>query len=212
MSPSAHRGFSSGARAMSALRIESAAARRPASESVRKWRIPARRAESEILRGRYRGPLHGVPYAIKDLFLTRGIRTTCGSRILGDFVPAFDATVVERLAEAGAILLGKLNMHEFAVGSSGSVGFRGPARNPWALDHVAGGSSSGSGVAVAAGLCYGAVGTDTGGSIRIPAACCGVVGFKPTHGHVSARGVVPLSPSYDHVGPLARTVCVCKSC
>lgn len=166
----------------------------------------AREAEAEVARGRWRGPLHGVPVALKDNVDTAGVRTTAASAVYADRVPAEDAEVVTRLRASGAVVLGKLNMHEFAVGTSGSVGFRGPTRNPWALDHVAGGSSSGSGAAVAAGLCYGAVGTDTGGSVRIPAACCGVVGLKPTYGLVSARGVVPLSPSYDHVGPLARTV------
>jgi aspartyl-tRNA(Asn)/glutamyl-tRNA(Gln) amidotransferase subunit A len=163
----------------------------------------ATRAEREIGRGRWRGPLHGVPIAVKDIFATRGIRTTCGSRVLRDWVPDDDATVVRRLARAGSVLLGKLNMSEFAyAGVHPDVG---PPRNPWNLDRFTGGSSSGSGAAVAAGLCFGSVGTDTGGSIRGPAAHCGIVGLKPTYGLVSRAGVVPLSWSLDHAGPMART-------
>lgn len=163
----------------------------------------ARRAEREIGRGRWRGPLHGVPVAIKDIFATRGIRTTCGSRVLRDWVPDHDATVVQRLAHAGSVLLGKLNMSEFAyAGVHPDVG---PPRNPWNLDRFTGGSSSGSGAAVAAGLCFASMGTDTGGSIRGPAAHCGIVGLKPTYGLVSRAGVVPLSWSLDHAGPMART-------
>lgn len=167
-------------------------------------REEARRAEDEIARGRYRGPLHGIPLALKDIFLTAGVRTTCGSKILSDWIPTEDATVVRRLAAAGAILLGKLNMHEFA--------FRVPhpdypvPRNPWNLEHSCAGSSSGSGAAVAATLCLGSLGTDTGGSIRIPAAFCGIVGLKPTYGLVSRAGVVPLAWTLDHVGPMTKTV------
>lgn len=163
-------------------------------------------AEQEIARGTYRGPLHGIPIALKDLVMTRGIRTTCGSRILGDWVPDTDATVVRRLAEAGAILLGKLNLHEFAYGPTGVNPHYGTSRNPWDPSRMPGGSSSGSGVAVAAGLCAGALGTDTGGSVRIPAALCGIVGLKPTYGRVSRAGVIPLAWSLDHVGPMTRTV------
>ncbi|HET9016586.1 MAG TPA: amidase [Thermomicrobiaceae bacterium] len=164
----------------------------------------ARQATDELAAGHDRGPLHGIPLAYKDLFATAGIRTTAGARILADRVPTRDATVVRRLAEAGAIMLGKLNMLEFAYGVI-HPDF-GPARNPWNLDHSAGGSSSGSAVATAAGLCLGALGTDTGGSIRQPAAWCGIVGHKPTYGLVSRAGVDPLSWTLDHVGPMTRTV------
>ncbi len=163
-------------------------------------------AEREIARGRYRGPLHGIPIALKDLVLTRGLRTTCGSRILRDWVPNADATVAGRLADAGAILLGKLNLHEFAYGPTGVNPHYGTSRNPWDRHRIPGGSSSGSGVAVAAGLAAGALGTDTGGSVRIPAALCGIVGLKPTYGRVSRAGVIPLAWSLDHVGPMTRTV------
>jgi aspartyl-tRNA(Asn)/glutamyl-tRNA(Gln) amidotransferase subunit A len=163
-------------------------------------------AEQEIVRGRYRGPLHGIPIALKDLIMTRGIRTTCGSRILGDWVPDADATVAARLAEAGAILLGKLNLHEFAYGPTGINPHYGTSRNPWDRGRIPGGSSSGSAVAVASGLSAGALGTDTGGSVRIPAALCGIVGLKPTYGRVSRFGVIPLAWSLDHVGPMTRTV------
>ncbi|HEX9899218.1 MAG TPA: amidase, partial [Candidatus Methylomirabilis sp.] len=163
-------------------------------------------AEREIARGEDRGPLHGIPIALKDLVMTRGVRTTCGSRILRDWVPDTDATVARRLADAGAVLLGKLNMHEFAYGPTGVNPHYGTSRNPWDRHRIPGGSSSGSGVAVAAGLCAGALGTDTGGSVRIPAALCGIVGLKPTYGRVSRAGVVPLAWSLDHVGPMTRTV------
>src|SRR5207249_3743481 len=150
----------------------------------------------------------GVPYGAKDLYNTRGVRTTGGSKILADFVPADDATVVSRLRAAGAIVLGKLNMHEFAYGPEGLNAHYGDAMNPWdgGAHRVAGGSSSGSGVAVAAALCPGALGSDTGGSIRIPASLCGISGLKPTYGRVSRAGVLPLSWSMDHAGPMARTV------
>lgn len=153
-----------------------------------------------------RGPLHGLPLALKDLCATKGVRTTAGSKILGQWVPGFDATVVERWRAAGAVILGKLNMHELAYGVTTNNPHYGATHNPWKLDCIPGGSSGGSGAAVAASLCAGAVGTDTGGSIRIPASACGVVGFKPTYGRVSRYGVVPLSWSLDHVGPLAKTV------
>ena len=165
----------------------------------------ARRAEAEIARGEWKGPLHGIPLAVKDLVETAGVKTTAASAVLKDNVPTADAEVIRRLKSAGAILLGKLNLHEFAYGGSGIIGHFGPARNPWNTAHVTGGSSSGSAAAVAACLCYGAIGTDTAGSIRLPAACCGITGLKPTYGLVSARGVIPLSWSLDHVGPMART-------
>ncbi len=166
----------------------------------------ARDAEREIVKGRYRGPLHGIPTALKDLIDTAGIRTSAASALFQDRVPTQDATVVRRLKLEGAVLLGKTNLHEFAYGGSGVVSFYGAARNPWAREHITGGSSSGSAAAVAAGLCFAALGSDTAGSIRLPAACCGIVGMKPTYGLVSARGVVPLSWSYDHVGPMTRSV------
>jgi len=163
----------------------------------------ARAAEREILAGQYRGRLHGVPLAVKDLVNTTGIATTCASTLLRQFRPGYDAAVVERLDAAGAVLLGKLNLTEFAL-----YGYHPeytPPNNPWKLDHWAGVSSSGSGAAVAARLCYGALGTDTAASVRHPAAYCGVTGLKPTYGRVSTRGVIPLSWSLDHVGPLARS-------
>ncbi|HSB69575.1 MAG TPA: amidase [Candidatus Methylomirabilis sp.] len=163
-------------------------------------------AEQEIVRGGYRGPLHGIPIALKDLVMTRGIRTTCGSRILRDWVPEADAAVAVRLSRAGAVLLGKLNMHEFAYGPTGVNPHYGTPRNPWGRNRMPGGSSSGSGVAVAVGLCAGALGTDTGGSVRIPASLCGIVGLKPTYGRVSRAGVIPLAWSLDHIGPMARSV------
>ena len=166
----------------------------------------ARLAEADIQKGRWRGPLHGIPVALKDLIDTAGVRTTAGSAVFKDRVPTEDATVVRKLKEAGAILLGKLNMHEFAYGSTSVTSFYGAVVNPWAPDRIAGGSSGGSAAAVAAGLCYAALGSDTGGSIREPASFCGIVGLKPTYGRVSTRGVVPLAWSLDHVGPLARSV------
>jgi aspartyl-tRNA(Asn)/glutamyl-tRNA(Gln) amidotransferase subunit A len=164
----------------------------------------AKAAETQIQRGNYLGPLHGIPLAHKDIVATRGIKTTCASKVLKDNIPEDDATVVERLQAAGSVLLGKLNMNEFAM-ISPSVYF-GRVNNPWALEHNPGGSSSGSGVAVAAGLCAGSLGTDTGGSIRIPAAFCNIVGLKATHGRISLYGVTPLAWSLDHVGPMTRTV------
>jgi aspartyl-tRNA(Asn)/glutamyl-tRNA(Gln) amidotransferase subunit A len=166
----------------------------------------ARAAEIEISRGEWRGPLHGIPVALKDLIDTAGTRTTAASGLHQYRVPAEDAEVVRRLREAGAVILGKNNLHEFAYGGSSLVSFFGDVHNPWNTKHVAGGSSGGSAAAVAAGLCYAAIGTDTAGSIREPAALCGCVGIKPTYGRVSARGVIPLSWSLDHVGPLAASV------
>jgi aspartyl-tRNA(Asn)/glutamyl-tRNA(Gln) amidotransferase subunit A len=160
-------------------------------------------AEADIARGDYRGPLHGIPIAHKDIVETAGIRTTAHSKLLRDFVPQRDATVVQRLAAAGAILLGKTATHEFAMGGPSFDLPWPPARNPWNTDHFTGGSSSGTGAAVAAGLILGGSGSDTGGSIRLPAAYCGVTGMKPSYGRVSRHGVLPLAYSLDHVGPLA---------
>ena len=166
----------------------------------------ARAAEIEISRGEWRGPLHGIPIALKDLIDTAGTRTTAASGLYQNRVPAEDAEVVCRLRRAGAVIPGKNNLHEFAYGGSSLVSFFGDVHNPWNVEHVAGGSSGGSAAAVAAEFCYAAIGTDTAGSIREPAALCGCVGIKPTYGRVSARGVIPLSWSLDHVGPLAATV------
>jgi aspartyl-tRNA(Asn)/glutamyl-tRNA(Gln) amidotransferase subunit A len=165
----------------------------------------ARQAETDIQQHRWRGALHGIPIALKDLVDTAGVRTTAGSELFKDRVPAEDAEVVRRLKAAGAVLLGKLNMHEFAYGGSSAVSFFGPVRNPWNVAHSPGGSSGGSAAAVAAHLCYGAIGSDTGGSIREPAAYCGIVGLKPTYGRVSTAGAIPLSWSLDHLGPMTRT-------
>ncbi|HYW45425.1 MAG TPA: amidase [Bryobacteraceae bacterium] len=166
----------------------------------------AREADAELAAGRDRGPLHGIPIAVKDLFAMRGVRTTGGSRIHGDQAAGYDSTVVARLEAAGAVILGKLNMHELAYGITSANPYFGAVRNPWNAKHSPGGSSGGSGAAVAAGILYAAMGSDTGGSIRIPAAFCGTVGLKPTYGRVSRYGVLPLSYSLDHMGPLARTV------
>jgi aspartyl-tRNA(Asn)/glutamyl-tRNA(Gln) amidotransferase subunit A len=166
----------------------------------------ARSAESEIGRGEWRGPLHGVPVALKDLIDTAGVRTTAASALYKDRVPEYDAEVVRRLRQAGAVIIGKNNLHEFAYGGSSLVSYFGEVHNPWDAGRIAGGSSGGSAAAVAAGLACAAIGTDTAGSIREPAALCGCVGIKPTYGRVSSRGVIPLSPSLDHVGPLTATV------
>jgi aspartyl-tRNA(Asn)/glutamyl-tRNA(Gln) amidotransferase subunit A len=166
----------------------------------------ARRAEAEISAGRHRGPLHGVPVAIKDLVSTEGVRTTMASAFFEHHVPDRDAAVASKLREAGSVLVGKTNTHEFAYGPTGDRSHFGPTRNPHDPERISGGSSGGSGAAVATGLCYGAIGSDTGGSIRIPAALCGVVGMKPTFGRVGKGGVFPLAPTLDHVGPLTRTV------
>ena len=170
----------------------------------------AKKAEAELFapRGRHRdrGPLHGIPISLKDNIYTENIPTTAGSRILAKFIPQHDATVVKRLKEAGAVILGKNNMHEFAYGVTSNNPHYGPVHNPWDLSRIPGGSSGGSAAAVAAGLCYGGIGTDTGGSIRIPASLCGIVGLKPTFGRVSVDGIIPLSPRLDCAGPLARTV------
>ncbi len=166
----------------------------------------AHQAETEIRRGGWRGPLHGIPLALKDLIDTAGVRTTAASLLFKDRIPVEDAEVVRRLKAAGAVLLGKQNLHEFAYGGSSMISAFGEVRNAWNREHITGGSSGGSATAVAAGLGYGAIGTDTAGSVREPAALCGVVGLKPTYGRVSARGVIPLSASLDHVGSLGRTV------
>ena len=166
----------------------------------------AKAAEGEILRGDWRGPLHGVPIGLKDIIDTDGVPTTAASLLYRGRIPAEDAVVVRQLKHAGAALLGKQNLHEFAYGGSSMISAFGEVHNPWNPENIAGGSSGGSAAAVAAGLGHAAIGTDTAGSIREPAALCGVVGLKPTYGRVSAQGVVPLSESLDHVGPLAQSV------
>jgi aspartyl-tRNA(Asn)/glutamyl-tRNA(Gln) amidotransferase subunit A len=166
----------------------------------------AQEAETRLAAGQARGPLDGIPFAIKDLYETAGVRTTAGSKILADYVPQRDCTCVRRLTEAGMVLLGKLNMHEWAYGATTAVSHFGPCHNPWDLERIPGGSSGGSAAALAASLCLGSLGSDTGGSIRMPASLCGIVGLKPTYGRVSKQGVIPLSDSLDHAGPMARTV------
>ncbi len=166
----------------------------------------ARKADEELAGGEDRGPLHGIPIAVKDLFLTAGVRTTGGSRIYDAYVPGHDAAVVERLTAAGVVSLGKTNMHECAYGITSANPHYGAVRNPWNQQHSPGGSSGGSGAAVAAGMVLAAMGSDTGGSIRIPAAFCGTVGLKPTYGRVSRFGALPLGYSLDHMGPLTRSV------
>jgi aspartyl-tRNA(Asn)/glutamyl-tRNA(Gln) amidotransferase subunit A len=165
----------------------------------------AREAEREIRAGRYRGPLHGIPVALKDLYDTAGVRTTCASEHYANRIPKDDAAAVARLKSAGAVLVGKTNMDEFAYNFTSETSFYGAARNPWDLARTPGGSSGGSAIAVAAGLCYAALGSDTGGSIRLPAALCGVTGLKPTYGLIDLRGVAPLAWSLDHAGPFCRT-------
>src|ERR1700733_7374141 len=165
----------------------------------------ARASEAEIMAGRWRGPMHGIPYALKDIYCTKGIRTTSHSRTRADYVPDFDATTATKLRNAGAVLLGKLSTHEFAHGGPSFDLPWPPARNPWNRDYFTGGSSSGSGAAVAAGLAMAALGSDTGGSIRNPAALCGLIGLKPTYGLVSRSGVYTNSFSYDTAGPMTWT-------
>lgn len=160
----------------------------------------AEQAESEQRTGLFRGPLHGIPLAIKDLVAVKNVRMAAGSQVLADYIAPEDATVVEQLRRAGAVILGKTNTHEFAYGT-----YTPPTRNPWDTTRVPGGSSGGSAAALAANMCLGALGSDTGGSIRIPAACCGITGLKPTYGRVSCFGVIPLSWSLDHVGPMGRS-------
>lgn len=170
----------------------------------------ARRVDKESPRGgaarHGRFPIRGIPITLKDNIWTRGIRSTAGSKILANFVPAEDSTVARKLARAGAILLGKTNMNEFAYGINGANAHYGPVHNPWVLDRISGGSSAGSAAAIAAGLCVASLGTDTGGSIRVPSGFCGTVGLKPTFARVSVFGTMPLSPSLDHVGPMTRSV------
>ena len=166
----------------------------------------ARQAERETAAGKWRGPLHGIPVALKDLLDVAGQPTTAASNQYRDRVAVGDAELVRQLRQAGAVILGKTNLHEFAFGGSGLISAYGPARNPWDTERITGGSSSGSAAAVAAGLCVAAIGTDTGGSIRCPAALCGIVGHRPTAGIFSLSGVVPLSPSFDTVGPMTQTV------
>jgi len=162
--------------------------------------------DAEQKAGKFRGPLHGIPIALKDNIDTAGTRTTAASPMFKDRIPTEDAAIVTKMKKSGAIILGKLNLHEFAIGCTGDISYFGPARNPWALDHITGGSSSGSAAALAAHLVPGALGTDTGGSIRCPSAWCGTVGLKPTIGLVSIRGIIPCRASADHCGPMARTV------
>jgi aspartyl-tRNA(Asn)/glutamyl-tRNA(Gln) amidotransferase subunit A len=171
--------------------------------------VEAKQAADEIAAGKYRGPLHGIPLALKDLFETAGVRTTAASPFREDEVPQQDAEVVSRLKQAGAVSLGKLNMHEWALGTTNVNTYFPTARNPWNPAHITGGSSGGSGAAVAAGMCLGSLGSDTGGSIRIPASFCGISGLKPTYGRVSLRGAIPLAWSLDHAGPMARSAADC---
>lgn len=168
--------------------------------------VAAHAADATLSADGRRGPLHGVPIAHKDLYYTEGVRTTAGSAVRATFVPEFDATVVARLHEAGMVMLGKLNTHEFAYGPTNDTSLFGPCRNPWNFDHVSGGSSGGSGAALGMRMIPAATGSDTGGSIRMPAACCGVSGLKPTYGRVSRHGIFPLCWTMDHPGPLARSV------
>ena len=166
----------------------------------------ARMLDAELQRGNWRGPFHGIPIALKDNIDTAGVRTTGASELFKDRVPGEDAEIVRRLKNAGAVLVGKLNLHEFAYGGTSAVTYFGPVHNPWDPTLTPGGSSGGPGVAVAAGMCFASMGTDTAGSIRIPASYCGIVGLKPTYGRVSVRGIIPLSWSLDHAGPMCKTV------
>jgi len=172
-------------------------------------RARAALADDELARGIDRGPLHGLPIAHKDLMMTRGIRTSAGSKIFSNFVSDVDADVVRKLDEAGAVMVGKTNLHELAYGITSNNPHFGPVRNPWDIERIPGGSSGGSGAALAADLVFMATGTDTGGSIRIPSSFCGTVGLKPTYDRVSKRGVMPLGITLDHVGPMTRTVRDC---
>ncbi|HTS77274.1 MAG TPA: amidase, partial [Bryobacteraceae bacterium] len=167
--------------------------------------------DAELARGHDRGPLHGLPIAHKDLMMTRGVRTTAGSKIFADFVPQEDAAVVRKLDGAGAVMVGKTGLHELAYGITSNNPHFGAVRNPWDPDRIPGGSSGGSGAAVAAGLVFLATGTDTGGSIRIPSSFCGTVGLKPTYERISRRGVIPLGLTLDHIGPMTRTVRDCAA-
>lgn len=166
----------------------------------------ARIAEKDIMSGCYYGPLHGIPIGLKDVVYTKAVKTTMGSPIYKAFIPQENAHVVDKLHDAGAIIIGKLNTHQFAYGPTGDRSYYGPVRNPYDLKKMSGGSSSGSAAAVATGMCVGAIGTDTSGSIRLPAAFCGIVGMKPTYGLVSKQGVYPLSATLDHIGPMTKTI------
>jgi len=205
-----------GRREMSSVELTEAALERigrlnPATNAMQTLmaetaRKQAQQADVEIARGESRGTLHGIPVAVKDLFYTKGVRTTNGSKLFASYVPDHDAAVVERLIGAGAVLIGKTGMHELAYGITSSNPHFGAVRNPWDRDRIPGGSSGGSGASVAAGMVFMAMGSDTGGSIRIPAAFCGTVGLKPTYGRVSRFGAFPLGFSLDHMGPLTRAV------
>jgi aspartyl-tRNA(Asn)/glutamyl-tRNA(Gln) amidotransferase subunit A len=168
-------------------------------------REEARKADSMIKKGEYRGPLHGMPISLKDLIYIKGIKSTSGSKILADFVPNYDSMVVTKLRQAGAIIIGTNNTHEFACGITNVNPHFGSTRNPWETTRMSGGSSGGSAVSVSAGMCAGSIGTDTSGSIRVPSSLCGLFGLKPTYGRVSKFGVMPLAPSIDHVGPITRS-------
>jgi aspartyl-tRNA(Asn)/glutamyl-tRNA(Gln) amidotransferase subunit A len=163
-------------------------------------------AEKEISQGRYRGPLHGIPFSIKDIIHAKGIRCTAGSKILSDYVPKFSASVVRRMKKAGAILIGTNNLNEFASGITGLNPFYGSSKNPWDIIRLSGGSSGGSAVAVSTGMVLFSLGTDTGGSIRVPASLCGVVGLKPTYGRISLNNIFPLAPTLDHAGCITKSV------
>jgi aspartyl-tRNA(Asn)/glutamyl-tRNA(Gln) amidotransferase subunit A len=165
----------------------------------------AKHADLLIKQGKYLGPLHGIPISLKDLVYIKGVRSTSGSKILADFVPDYDSTITRKLRKAGAIIVGTNNLHEFASGITGINPHYGPSRNPWDINRMSGGSSGGSAVAVSSGMSLASIGTDTSGSIRVPASLCGIFGLKPTYGRVSKYGVMPLAPSIDHVGPLARS-------
>ncbi|HKH87117.1 MAG TPA: amidase family protein, partial [Nitrososphaera sp.] len=168
-------------------------------------RREAKHADSLIKQGKYLGPLHGIPISLKDLIYIKGVRSTSGSKILADFVPDYDSTITRKLRKAGAIIVGTNNLHEFASGITGINPHYGPSRNPWDIARISGGSSGGSAVAVSSGMSLASIGTDTSGSIRVPSSLCGIFGLKPTYGRVSKYGVMPLAPSIDHVGPLARS-------
>ena len=168
-------------------------------------RQDAENAEMQIKQGKYRGPLHGIPICLKDLIYMKGVRSTSGSKILSDFVPDYDSTVVKKLKDAGAIIVGMNNTHEFACGITNINPHYGSSKNPWDINRMSGGSSGGSAVAVSAGMTPASIGTDTSGSIRVPSSLCGCFGIKPTYGRVSKYGVQELAPSIDHVGPIARS-------